>query len=254
MKKKIADLKLVRKKRLTPYHFVLILESLEKLPDINPGQFAEVLVENTKNVFLRRPLSIHDVDFETNRITFLVQIVGNGTRALAYLEEGDFLNVVFPLGNSFSLPDKGNLLLVGGGCGVAPLLYLARRLSENQVYSSILIGGKTKQDILLIEEYEKLGTVYTTTEDGSYGEKGMVTDHSVLKYPDFDMIYACGPEPMMRAIAAHAKENDTECEVTLENTMACGIGACLCCVVETVKGNVCTCTDGPVFNINDLKW
>jgi dihydroorotate dehydrogenase electron transfer subunit len=104
------------------------------------------------------------------------------------------------------------------------------------------------------EEYQTIGPVSLTTEDGSMGEKGFVTGHSILKNKKFERIYCCGPDRMMRAVAAYASENSISCEVSLENLMACGFGACLCCVVETVNGNLCTCVDGPVFNINKLKW
>lgn len=255
MKKYLHDLKIVRKKRLTPYYFVIEATMNDKLPKIKPGQFAEIKIENAKDVFLRRPFSIHDVDYEKNQISFLVQIVGNGTRALSYLEEGDYLNIMYPLGNSFSFPESDdNILLIGGGCGVAPLLYLSRYLSSNNFHPNILVGGRSKLDILEEDEYERYGNLYYSTEDGSFGEKGLVTEHSILQNEKFDKIYTCGPESMMKAVAAIAQEKEIFCEVSLENTMACGIGACLCCVVDTVKGNQCVCTEGPVFNIKDLKW
>ena len=112
---------------------------------------------------------------------------------------------------------------------------------------------KKALEIILKEEYEKYATVYYTTEDGSYGEKGYPTQHSILT-EQFDHIFCCGPEPMMKAVARYAYSKHIDCEVSLENTMACGIGACLCCVNDTKEGHKCVCTDGPVFNINDLKW
>ena len=256
MPKQILDLKIVRKKRLTPDYFILELLSPEKLPEILSGQFAEVLIENSKSTFLRRPLSIHNVDYKENTIKFLIQIVGEGTRSLAYLEEGDFLNTIFPLGNHFNLIDAKDVLLIGGGCGVAPLLYLAKNFTKNGFIPTILIGVRTKNDILEIDEYEKYGKVLITTEDGTYGEKGFVTHHSIFKnnISNYKKIYTCGPEPMIKAIAKIAKQKNIDCEVSLENMMACAIGACLCCVTDTIHGNVCTCTDGPVFNLNVLKW
>lgn len=253
MKKHILDLKIVRKKRLSPFHFVLTTQPPEYIPEILPGQFAEVLIPNTNKVFLRRPFSIHDVDYQNNTISFLIQMVGYGSLHLSFLEESDYLNVMLPLGNGFTIPESGNILLVGGGCGVAPLLFFARYLNNLNMFPSILIGGKTNEDLLQVSEYDKYGEVFLATEDGSRGEKGMVTDHSVFA-KDFDYIFTCGPKAMMKAIGASAKERNIFCEVSLENTMACGVGACLCCVENTVKGNVCTCTEGPVFNINELKW
>ena len=110
------------------------------------------------------------------------------------------------------------------------------------------------KDLLQLEEFAKYGEVYTTTEDGSHGEKGYVTQHSILNKVRFEQIYTCGPKPMMVAVAKYAKSNQIECEVSLENTMACGIGACLCCVENTTEGHLCVCKEGPVFNINKLLW
>lgn len=253
MKKFIRDLKVIRNKRLNSFHYILQLHAPEKLPKLLPGQFVEVLVEDSKNTFLRRPFSIHDVDYEENTISLFIKRVGEGTNQLAYIDEGDFVNVVYPLGNSFSLPKKDNVLLVGGGCGVAPLLFLARYLNEKGFHPTILIGTRSKHDLLQIEEYEKYGKVLVSTEDGSFGEKGLVIKHSILK-EEFAQIYTCGPEPMMKAVAHIAKSKNVPCEVSLENTMACGIGVCLCCVVQTKAGHKCVCTEGPVFNINDLTW
>ena len=117
-----------------------------------------------------------------------------------------------------------------------------------------LWGARTKHGVLQLDYFEAIGDVFVTTEDGSCGEKGFVTNHSLLQSQSFGMIYTCGPKPMMKAVAEYAKKTNTPCEVSLENTMACGLGACLCCVEHTTEGNVCVCTEGPVFNINRLTW
>ena len=117
-----------------------------------------------------------------------------------------------------------------------------------------LLGARSKNDLLQLDEFARFGEVYTTTEDGSMGEKGYVTMHSILQQTRFDMIYTCGPKPMMMAVAKYAKSKGTNCEVSLENMMACGIGACLCCVENTTEGHLCVCKEGPVFNINKLLW
>jgi len=134
------------------------------------------------------------------------------------------------------------------------LLYLAKHLKSNNRSFDILMGFRNKDRIIEYEEYKKLGKVYLTTEDGSQGEKGFVTQHSILAQKIFPRIYCCGPESMMKAVAGYSIENKIHCEVSLENLMACGIGVCLCCVVNTTSGNVCSCTEGPVFNVNKLKW
>ena len=118
---------------------------------------------------------------------------------------------------------------------------------------TILIGTRSASDIMLKEKFESVANLYYTTEDGSFGEKGYPTQHSILN-EKFDKIYSCGPTPMMKGVAKYAAEKGIFCEVSLENKMACGIGACLCCVQDTKEGHKCVCTTGPVFNINDLKW
>jgi dihydroorotate dehydrogenase electron transfer subunit len=255
MAKRIEDLKVIANKRLTNDFFILELKAAGTLPDMKPGQFAQVRVDGSRETFLRRPVSIHDVDYEKNTIKFLIQIAGKGTQTLSALKKDDSLNIIYPLGNSFSLPGKNEkILLVGGGCGVAPLLFLGKYLKSHGYVPDILLGFRNSERIIEHEEYLKTGNVFLTTEDGSKGEKGFVTGHSVLSSGTYRRIYCCGPDSMMRAVAAYSKKHDSECEVSLENLMGCGIGACLCCIVDTVKGNLCTCTDGPVFNIKELKW
>lgn len=255
--KRILDLKIISKTWLNDEFFLLELKAEDKLPITFPGQFVEILIENSKTTFLRRPISIHEIDYRSNTISFLIQVAGDGTKALSLLDINDTINTILPLGNSFSLPDTdGEFLLVGGGCGIAPLLFLARELNNKGFKPNVLIGGKSKDYVLRPDEYLKYGKVHITTEDGSLGEKGFVIHHSVLwdENRKFDKIYTCGPEPMMKAIAKYARKRDISCEVSLENLMACGIGACLCCVVDTLEGNKCTCTEGPVFNSDQLKW
>lgn len=235
--------------------FILELTGNNKLPELKPGQFVQVKVEGSAETFLRRPISVHDVDYGSNSIKMLVQVAGNGTERLSQLAKGEKLNIVYPLGNSFTIPDKDkSILLAGGGCGVAPLLFLGKYMKSMGLKPEILLGFRDSGRVIEYEEYENIGPVYLTTEDGSRGEKGYLTDHSILKKRHFDHICCCGPEPMMKAVAAYCRQNDINCEVSLEHLMACGFGVCLCCVVDTVKGNVCTCTDGPVFNTKDLKW
>ena len=255
MTKRIEDFKVIENKRLNKDFFIIELEGNTKIPDLKPGQFIQVRVDGSPETFLRRPISVHDVDYIKNTLKILIQIAGKGTETLSKIESGDTLNIIYPLGNSFSLPSRGNkILLVGGGCGIAPLLFLGRYLKSNDFVPDILLGFRNKDRIIEFEEYLQIGNVFITTEDGSMGEKGYVTTHSIFATHEYDKIYCCGPDRMMKAIAAYCKKKEIVCEVSLENLMACGIGACLCCVVDTVKGNLCTCIDGPVFNVNDLKW
>ena len=256
MKKYMLDLILKENKVLSNQYNLLILTSDGKLPDILPGQFAEVRVDGSPSTFLRRPISIHYVDYKLNELWLLIQIKGDGTKRLATMKAGERLNLLFPLGNSFNDPSDmdANVLLVGGGCGVAPLLYLGAHLKNKGYKVNFLLGARTKADLIELCEYERFGNVYTTTEDGTHGERGFVTQHSALNNSNFNYIYTCGPTPMMKSVAAYALKIGANCEVSLENTMACGIGACLCCVTDTTDGHLCVCTEGPVFNITKLKW
>lgn len=248
------DFKVKKNDSINKDYFVLYLECPEDLPVILPGQFLEVLVPGSPATYLRRPFSIYDVIQDQRMITVLIKSVGEGTRALAGLQEGDLVNVIYPLGKSFSEPERQRALLVGGGVGIAPMLWLAKTLHSKGKIVDVLIGGRTNNDIIEPWLYEPFGNVFICTDDGSMGEKGMVTQHSVFSHPDFgyDKVYACGPDPMMKAVARLAYAKSVPCEVSLENLMACGIGACLCCIVETMDGNKTTCVEGPVFDSREL--
>lgn len=257
MKKYVRDLYVTENVRLHKNYVLIKLTDSIPLPDMVPGQFAEIRVNNSPATFLRRPISINFVDRQKNEIWFLIQIVGDGTRHLANTKKGDVINVIFPLGRGFSiLPDiSKKTLLIGGGVGTAPMLYLGEQLYLRGFEPTFLLGARSANDLLQLDEFEKYGKVYVTTEDGSCGEKGYVIHHTILSEESFDVIYTCGPKPMMVSVAKYAKEHNIECEVSLENHMACGLGACLCCV-ENLKeeGNVCVCKEGPVFNIKRLLW
>lgn len=259
MKKYILDMKVTENSRLHKNYCLLKLASEGNLPEMLPGQFVEVRVENSPTTFLRRPISINYVDKSKNELWLLIQQVGDGTRKMAEYRPGDIVNLTLPLGNGFTIPSKGQenkrLLLIGGGVGTAPMLYLGACLKEAGFEPTFLLGARSKDDVLQLDEFQKIGKVYITTEDGSLGEKGYVTNHTVLKEVRFDQIYTCGPKPMMIAVARYAAAETIPCEVSLENMMACGIGACLCCVEKNKDGhNVCVCTEGPVFNIEKLSW
>lgn len=232
--------------------FLLALKSPISLQEIKPGQFVNVEVKDVADRILRRPISIHDVDLEKNILYIVVQKVGKATKKLSSVNKGEQLPIIFPLGNGFSTEGK-NPLLIGGGVGTAPLLLLAKEFRRKEITPTILIGARTNEQLFLTNRYNAVGNLSISTEDGSVGEKGLVTANSILNN-DFDVVYCCGPTPMMKAVSEWAKERNIKCYVSLENRMACGIGACLCCVNETKDGhNVCVCTEGPVFNSMDIK-
>ena len=256
MKKYVLDLKVVSVESLSDKHVLIKLTDEKPLPEMKPGQFVEVRVDHSATTMLRRPISINFVDREKNQLWLLVAMVGDGTKQLGKLQAGDTLNCMLPLGNGFTMPTRKEqkYLLVGGGVGVAPLLYFGKMIKDFGAEVTFLLGARKDTDLLELDEFAKIGKVCITTEDGSAGEVGFVTNHSVLENEQFDMISTCGPKPMMVSVARFAKKAGVECEVSLENKMACGVGACLCCVEKTTEGHKCVCTDGPVINIKQLTW
>lgn len=225
-----------------------------QLSDCCPGQFIQVKAD-CANAMLRRPISICDI--KDGHLTLFVKPVGPGSKFIASRSVGEIIDAILPLGHGFTVNNiaRGEkILLVGGGVGAAPLVLLSHRLAEAGADVCIALGGRSHTDI------EQLDTLYSTaarfafsTDDGTLSEKGVITQNSVFQQP-YDKIYCCGPTPMMRAVARIAFDKNIWCEVSLENHMACGLGACLCCVQQTSdSGNVCVCTEGPVFNINRLK-
>ena len=255
MKKYILDLRVKSVEKVGGRYSLLKLTHEQPLPEMVPGQFVEVRVDNSPSTFLRRPISINFVDRDANELWLLVAAIGEGTRHITTLKPGDTLNCVLPLGNGFTMPKSSSdrVLLVGGGVGVAPLLYMGAEMKRNGIEPTFLLGARSAADLLEIDLFRRYGRVCITTEDASEGEKGFVTNHSVLG-EKFDMIATCGPKPMMVAVARSAYKAGVECEASLENMMACGLGACLCCVEKTTEGNLCVCKEGPVLNIKKLLW
>ena len=252
--KQIKDFTIKEIRHLYFDDFEMLVTLDEKLENIRPGQFVNILVPDTQKTFLRRPISICDVNDKENELRFYIRIVGNGTQTLSALQRGDKLSILYPLGNAFTVENVKNPLLVGGGCGVAPLLYLAKTFAKNNIRPTVLMGGQTANAIGWTADFDTVATVHRITDDGSVGEQGLITQHSIWQnISKFDRIYACGPEAMMKAVAKMAVRANIPCEVSLENTMACGIGACLCCVTETIHGNQCVCVDGPIFDVHKLK-
>lgn len=255
-KKAVTDFSVVENIPLNSTNFLIRLKTSTKLPTVKPGQFVNIDIKGTDEIFLRRPFSIFEVDYNMNTISLIVKILGRGSKKLTEIKVGSVCSLVFPLGKSFTVPEKGEkVLLIGGGSGVAPMLFLAKQACLNPKDVILLLGARTKEDHVDVQRYSEYGTLNFASEDGSLGEKGFVTQHSAFNDLNiYDKIYACGPDGMMKAVAKEAKATGVFCEVSLENLMACGFGVCLCCIEPTTKGNLCVCTEGPVFNIKDLKW
>lgn len=256
MKKYKKNFKVVESVRLTPDSVLLKLSPEDgEMPRVLGGQFVNILVPQAPGAFLRRPISVCNV--ADGLLWLFVKSVGKGSEWLCSSEPGTVLDIILPLGHGFTLPGRpSRVLLVGGGVGVAPLLYWGRILRDCGHEPEFLLGAATSSQLTLLDEFAAIGKVHLTTDDGSEGVKGFVVQHPVMEVGSEapDMIYCCGPTPMMKAVARMSRERGIPCEVSLENHMACGIGACLCCVENTKEGHKCVCTEGPVFNIENLDW
>lgn len=232
----------------------LVTSDGSPLPPTAPGQFAEVRID-APGVLLRRPISVCDIIPDT-RLVLLVKPVGKATSFMTDTPVGAQLDIILPLGNGFDTAGCGGrrTLLVGGGVGVAPMVMLSRALYETGAEVTVVIGGRSRADIDgLTSLFIKGVDVSVSTDDGSCGHRGLVTQNPAFDR-EYDAVYTCGPTPMMKAVARIAAERGIDCYASLENMMGCGIGACLCCVEKTVEGNLCVCTDGPVFKTDRLLW
>jgi dihydroorotate dehydrogenase electron transfer subunit len=251
--------KIIQNKKLQRDCYGCILSAPEIARVARPGQFVNLRVASGTVPLLRRPISIHSA--AGNKIELLYQVLGEGTRLLSKKKPGELLDIIGPLGKGFdyrsSAQARGSQILVAGGMGTAPLLFLAEKLVHSKPL--VLLGAKTKGLLLCEKEFKKIGCGVTiSTDDGSRGFKGRVTDllnHELLtRNHEPAVIYACGPHPMLKATAAIAAKYGMPAQVSLEAHMACGIGACLGCVTETRSGLKCVCKEGPVFNADEIIW
>lgn len=231
------------------------------VPECKPGQFVHVQVGQESFPILRRPLSLYDVDRHLGSVVFLYKVVGEGTRLLSKVRTKDSLNVMGPLGRGFTLPkEESNVLLVGGGVGIAPLVYLARVLVERRCQVRVLHGTQTREQLAAFLKLRQLGVQFMpATVDGSAGYKGLVTELLFKKIDPawVDCIYTCGPEPMMARTADYARQYGIVGQASLEEHMACGVGACLGCARKLKTddyGYAKICKDGPVFDLDELDW
>lgn len=259
--KTISDFEILRNDSLGSGYYLLTTRpgKGEFLKIVQPGQFVEISVPDCNDVFLRRPISICMADPDSGIMTLLIKAVGDGTKKLCSLGRGGKFNAVWPLGQGFEIPEKGEsegdeYLLIGGGVGVAPLLLAGKKLKEAGCKVTFLLGARTVSQLVMLDEFAKYGEVETCTDDGTAGVHGTVAVHPALKKNNWAKIYTCGPTPMMKAVAKIAKKLNVSCHASLENMMACGLGACLGCVQATTGGNICVCSNGPVFDTADLLW
>ncbi|MCA0983543.1 dihydroorotate dehydrogenase electron transfer subunit [Halobacillus yeomjeoni] len=234
------------------YQLILKGDLIEEVDE--PGKFVHIQIN--PEFFLRRPVSIADVDFHEQTLTLLYKVMGKGTDALTEKRVGDQLDVLGPGGRGFpvaSLESK-HALIIGGGIGVPPLYYLAKNLVERGIKVTSVLGFRSEADVFYEDEFRELGEVTVVTNDGSYGEKGLVTDVLPNLEPTIDTYFSCGPGVMLKAVTEHLPHLPGY--ISMEERMGCGIGACFACVVPTPdmdeKGYRRICCDGPVFKAEEV--
>jgi dihydroorotate dehydrogenase electron transfer subunit len=237
----------------------LVLEAPQIVASVQPGQFVHIKVPALEASALRRPLSV--LDACDGKLHLLFKRVGRGTDALAAVREGDEVMVEGPLGHGFPVESKAVALLVGGGFGVAPLYFLAKRRAALGLESVLFVGGRTKDDLLEVEAFGKLGVkAFTATNDGSAGVKGFVVaplDEEIVKLRQqgsaFEL-FTCGPDGLLKAVSERAMSLGVPGWISVDRHMICGVGACFACIQKTVRGNSRCCIEGPVFKAEDLVW
>ncbi|WP_205623638.1 dihydroorotate dehydrogenase electron transfer subunit [Desulfogranum japonicum] len=245
--------------QLAPDIFRLTVHSPQIAQASAPGQFVMIKSSNTSDPLLRRPFSIHDVT-SGGMLHLLYKVIGKGTRCLQNLSPGEQTDLIGPLGHGFQFSVQEPACLLGGGMGIAPLLYLAKSLqnvSSPRQDHQILLGARTSVELApLVDDFQQLGyTVQAATDDGSLGHHGFVSELLEEVLPSVRTVYVCGPHPLMAAIARQCQAADVPCQVSLETHMACGLGACLGCTIYAPdKSYRHVCKHGPVFDANEVLW
>lgn len=245
---------IIRQERIAAGIYSLWLKTSQIAHYAKPGQFISVYCKDGSRI-LPRPISICEIDKDSNAIRIVYRIAGAGTREIADYGTGTTLEILGPLGNGFPVKDK-KAMIIGGGIGIPPMLQLAKELS-----SDTLIVAGYKDETFLDAELGKFGSIYIATEDGSTGTRGNVMDVITRYQLKADIIYACGPTPMLKAIQRYSREHEIETWLSMEERMACGIGACLACVCKskdkdehTHVHNKRICKDGPVISAQEVEF
>lgn len=250
--------KLIKKEKLLDGLYKFTVEAKEVVDLAKPGNFVEIRVNENLDPFLRRPISIYNMDKEKGILEFIFQVKGKGTEILSQKEEGDLIDIIGPLGSgTFKFEGKKNIAIIGGGIGIFPLYELAKQAKNSEINIHTYLGFRNKELVTLEDEFEAVSSKLTiTTDDGSYSQKGFAINFlkDDLKKEKFDCIYACGPLPMLKAVKKLAEENNIPCQISLEEKMGCGLGVCLGCAVKTAASPidkpeyVHVCKAGPVFD------
>ncbi|NLU50881.1 MAG: dihydroorotate dehydrogenase electron transfer subunit [Syntrophomonadaceae bacterium] len=260
--RKVEQALIIRHREIVPRYFELEFIAPDIARDALPGQFVHIRVTKSLDPLLRRPFGIYNVEKKIGSVTVFYKVVGRGTKILSDFHTAETLDVLGPLGRPFSIPPNlRRAVLVGGGVGIAPLVYLARVLCERKVEVMVLLGGSTSGFLVGRDILKRMGIDHmVSTDDGSEGLRGRVTEllEKIIDRKRFDYIYSCGPEPMMARVTEIAQEYGIDGELSLEEHMACGIGACLGCAKEVVRDGrrsfAKVCTDGPVFKIGEVVF
>lgn len=254
MSKKQVMAEIIRHTSLSDGIFDMTLKAEEIAKEAKAGQFISVYLNN-KSKILPRPISICGIDKEAGTLRIVYRTVGDGTKELSDYKEGEMVKILGPLGNGFTQKDK-KAILIGGGIGIPPMLELMKQLDCDKT----AVLGYRDSDMFLKDEFEAVGDVVISTEDGSFGTKGNVIDAIKEQGVEGSIIYACGPTPMLRGIKAYAEEMGIEAQISMEERMACGIGACLACVCKSKDvdyhshvHNKRVCKDGPVFDAREVE-
>lgn len=250
--------KLVKKEKLIEGLYKFSVKAKEIVDLTKPGNFIEIRINENLDPFLRRPISIYNLDKENGILEFIFQVKGKGTEILSKKAEGDFIDIIGPLGNgTFKIENKKKIAIIGGGIGIFPLYEIAKEASILGVKVHTFLGFRNKELVTLEKEFEEVSTNLTiTTDDGSYGEKGFAINflNNDIEKENYDCIYACGPLPMLKAVKKLSEEKGIQCQISLEEKMGCGLGVCLGCAVKTAASPkdapeyVHVCKAGPVFD------
>ena len=257
--------KVISHEEVAPGYRQLTLAAPQIVSAAEPGQFVHLRVPGLETSALRRPFSIYNA--ADGRLELLYKTIGRGTAAMNALKPGDEVSVMGPLGHGFPVSCTGAALLVGGGFGIAPLYFLARKLLAAEkgrpTKVCLFVGGRTATDLLALDRFRALGVeVRTATNDGSDGVKGLVTeplDDFLIELKAADPnarfeLFGCGPDPMLKAVALRATGTGSKGWISMDRHMVCGVGACYACIQKTVRGNSRCCIEGPVFAAEDLVW
>ena len=244
---------------LGPRLFKMKFHAPKLCDEVEPGQFVHIQLNGFEAHILRRPISVYRVNREEQSIELIVQEVGEGTRFMAQAQAGAHFNMLGPVGHGWKLKQRDErVLIVGGGVGAAPLYMFTQLCVERGVAVEVVLGAQTKDALVTYEDYKQLlgREPLCATDDGSFGRAGFCTVlvEEALSQGAFDAVYVCGPEPLMRIVAQTAVSHKVSCQVSMEKRMACGVGACLSCVVDTTEGRKRSCVDGPVFDAAKVVW